>query len=169
MSSPDPRAHKRISLGVRNFDHAVWDRVREDAVLAGTFAKFSLAMKQHLLSTGTKRLAEASLLTSCGASVFGQTVSNPRRWPGKNFLRKALSAVRDAINTNEAELANLTSSHQLCTLTSSDEIHEISPAPPRRLIGLARVCPGLPSEFLKLFSCRAGGPQPRVFGCRVWC
>ena len=55
MSSPDPSTHKRICQGVRNFDNAVWDRVREDAVLAGNFAKFSQnpTMKQYLLSTGT--------------------------------------------------------------------------------------------------------------------
>ena len=41
MSSADPRAHNRIGRGVRDFDDAVWDRVREDAVLAGNFAKFS--------------------------------------------------------------------------------------------------------------------------------
>ena len=73
MSSPGPRAHKRIDRGVRNFDYASWDRVREDAVLPGTFANFSLnpATKQHVLSTGSKHLAEISPLTPCGASVFG--------------------------------------------------------------------------------------------------
>ena len=72
-SSPDPRTHKRIGRGMRNFDYAIWDRVREDAVLPGTFANFSLnpATKQHVLSTGSKHLAEISPLTPCGASVFG--------------------------------------------------------------------------------------------------
>ena len=62
MSSSDPSAHKRIGQGVRNLDNAVWDRVSEDAVLGGNFAKFSQnpTMKHHLLSTGTKILAEAS-------------------------------------------------------------------------------------------------------------
>ena len=41
ISSPDPRVHKRIGQGVRNFYKVIWDRVREDAVLAGTFAKFT--------------------------------------------------------------------------------------------------------------------------------
>ena len=62
MSSPDPREHESIGRGVHSFDCAIWHRVREDAVLAGTFAKFtqSPAMEQHLLSTGTKKLSEAS-------------------------------------------------------------------------------------------------------------
>ena len=56
MSSPDSSAHKRFGRGVRNFDNVVWDLVREDAVLAGNFAKFSQnpTMKHHFLSTGTK-------------------------------------------------------------------------------------------------------------------
>ena len=56
MSSPDPRAHKRIGRGVCNFDNAIWDRVREDAALSFTLEKFpqNQTMKQHLLSTGTK-------------------------------------------------------------------------------------------------------------------
>ena len=41
MSSPEPREPKRIGRGVRNFDCAVWDRVREDAVFSGTLAKFA--------------------------------------------------------------------------------------------------------------------------------
>ena len=61
MSSPDPCAPKRIGRGVSNFDCAVLDCVREDAVHSGTSAKFAQnpATKQHLLNTVTKRLAEA--------------------------------------------------------------------------------------------------------------
>ena len=64
MSSPDPNAHKRIGRSVRNFDSAVWDKEKQNAVLSGNYAKFAQnpAMKHHLLSTGNKRLAEASPL-----------------------------------------------------------------------------------------------------------
>ena len=64
MSSPDPSTHKRIGRGVRNFDSAVWDREKQNAVLSGNYAKFAHnpAMQHHLLSTGNKRLAEASPL-----------------------------------------------------------------------------------------------------------
>ena len=53
-SSPDPSAQSALVEAC--FDNAVWDRVREDAVLAGNFAKFSQnpTMKSHLLSAGTK-------------------------------------------------------------------------------------------------------------------
>ena len=50
MLSPDPRVHKRIGRGVCIFGPHIYDRVREDAVLAGIFAKFTHnpVMKQHL-------------------------------------------------------------------------------------------------------------------------
>ena len=38
MSSPDPRAHKRIGRGVHNFDFAAWDREKQNAVLSGNYA-----------------------------------------------------------------------------------------------------------------------------------
>ena len=68
ISSPDPSTHKRIGRGVRNFDSAVWDREKQDAVLSGNYAKFTQnpAMKHQLLSTGIKRLAEASPLDPVG-------------------------------------------------------------------------------------------------------
>ena len=40
MSSPDPRAYKRIGRGVHIFYYAIQDHVRDDAVLTGIFAKF---------------------------------------------------------------------------------------------------------------------------------
>ena len=49
---------------MRNFDSAVWEREKQNAVLPGNYAKFAqnLATKHHRLSTGNKRLAEASPL-----------------------------------------------------------------------------------------------------------
>ena len=49
--SPDPSTHKRMGRGVRNFDSPVWDREKQNVVLAGTYAKFTQnpAMKNHLL------------------------------------------------------------------------------------------------------------------------
>ena len=56
VSSPDPSAHKRIGRGVRNFDSAAWEREKQNAVLSGKYARFTLnpAMNHHLLSTGNK-------------------------------------------------------------------------------------------------------------------
>ena len=156
MTSPDPSAHKRIGRGVRNFDNAIWDRVREDAVLAGNFAKFSHnpTMKQHLLITDTKKLAEASPFDSVwgiGLRANDPEVRIPRRWPEKKMFGKALSTVLDAIGTSEARLASHASSQQFCTPTLTGGIHETSTAPPR-LRALARACPGPPSKYSTCFS-----------------
>ena len=40
LSSLEPQSHKRIGRSIRGFDNAIWERERENAVLAGTFAKF---------------------------------------------------------------------------------------------------------------------------------
>ena len=155
MSSPDPSAHKRIGRGVCNFENAVWDRVREDAVLAGNFAKFSQnpTMKHHLLSTGIKNLAEVSpfdAVRGIGLRAYDREARNPRRWRGKKMLGKTLPTVRDAIRAGEAGLATQASSQQFCTPTSTGGIHEFSPAPPRAK-ALARACPCPPPEFSTCF------------------
>ena len=41
MSSPSPSPRKRRSRGVRNFDSAVGDREKQNALLPGTYDKFT--------------------------------------------------------------------------------------------------------------------------------
>ena len=41
MSSPSPSTHKRIVRGVRNFDSGAGDREKQNAMLSGTYAKFT--------------------------------------------------------------------------------------------------------------------------------
>ena len=141
---------------MRNFDNAVWDCVREDDVLAGNFAKFSQnpTMKHHLLSTGTKRLAEASPFDpvwGIDLRADDPKARDPRGWRGNNLLGKALSTVRDAIRTSVAGMATQAYSQQFCTPTTTGGIYEISPAPPRPRVP-ARVCPGPPTEVSTCFS-----------------
>ena len=88
MASPDPREHKRLGRGVHNVECAIWDLVREDAVLDGIFAKstHNPAMQQHLLSTDTKTLAEASPFDpvwGIGLREDDPEVQDPSRCRGK--------------------------------------------------------------------------------------
>ena len=88
MSSPDPSTHKRIGRGVRNFDSVVGDREKHNAVLSGTYVKFTLnpAIKNHLLSSDNKLLADASPLGpvwGIGFRVDDLTANNPCQWQGK--------------------------------------------------------------------------------------
>ena len=64
ISSLSPRTRQRISRGVHNFHSGVEDRKQQKAVLSGTYAKFTRnpAIKNHLLSSYNKRLAESSPL-----------------------------------------------------------------------------------------------------------
>ena len=141
-----------------------FDRVREDAVLAGNFAKFSQnpTMKYHLLSTGTKNLAEASPFDpvwGIGHRADDSGASDPRRWRGKKMRGKAISSVRDAIRTGEAGLATQASSQQFFTPTMTGGINEISLAPPRPR---ARACPGPPTQLSICISDALADSSPKV-------
>ena len=167
MSSPDPSIHKRIGRGVRNFDSAVCDRENQNAVLSGNYAKFTpnLAMKHHLLSAGTKRLAEASPLDpvwGIGLRVDDPRVNDPREWRGKNLLGEALSAVRDAIRESEAGSAHPTSSCRFCSPTGNAGIHEISSAQQPCLLSAVSACQGPHSEFSTYFSDAPADQTPEV-------
>ena len=93
MSLPDPSTHKHIGRGVRNFESAVWDRDKQNAVLSGNYAKFlqNPAIKHHLLSTGNKRFAEASPLDPVWCielRVDDRQANDARQWRGKNCSRR---------------------------------------------------------------------------------
>ena len=53
MRVPDPRVHEQYGRDPRNFDITVWERQRENIVLAGSYAKFAqpLVMISLLLDT----------------------------------------------------------------------------------------------------------------------
>ena len=85
MSSPDQSAHKCVGRGVRKIDPAAWDREKQHAVLSGKYARFTqiTAMKHHRLSTGNKRLTEASPLDpvwGIGLRADDPRAKDPRRW-----------------------------------------------------------------------------------------
>jgi len=147
MSSPDPSAHKRIGRGVRNFDSAAWDREKQNAVLSGNYAKFTQnpAMKHHLLSTGNKRLAEASPLDpvwGIGLRADDPRAKGPRQWRGKILLGEALSAVREEIRDTETGLANPASAGWFRTPMGNAGIHEVSSAPQSCSLTAASACQG---------------------------
>ena len=90
MSSPRPRTRKRIGRGMRNFDSAVGDKEKQNAVLSGTYAKFAqnpaMKKKKHLLSSDNKVLAESSLLNpvwGIGLRADGLRANNPCQGRGK--------------------------------------------------------------------------------------
>ena len=101
MATSDPAQHKSLGRQVRPFDYAEWERRREEIVLTGSYAKFAqnAAMKQHLLATGNRTLAEASpfdTLWGIGLPAHHPHAADPSKWStsGKNLLGLALMRVR---------------------------------------------------------------------------
>ena len=82
MTSPSPSTRKRIGRGVRNFDSSVEEREKQNAVLSGTYAKFTQnpAIKNHFLSSDNKLLTESSPLNpvwGIGLRADGPRVNSP--------------------------------------------------------------------------------------------
>ena len=70
---------------VPNYSSAVGDRQKQNAVLSGTCAQFTQnsAMKNHLLSSGNKLLAEANLLDpvwGVGLQTDNPRTNHPCQW-----------------------------------------------------------------------------------------
>ena len=96
MATPRSRDFGRR---VRNFDHGEWERRREDIMLTCAYAKFAQnpLLRQHILSTGNRVLAEASpvdRLWGIGLDATHPDAGFPSRWTGRNLLGKTLMEVR---------------------------------------------------------------------------
>ena len=113
------------------------------------------AMKHHLLSTGNKRLAEASplyLVWGIGLRAENSRANDPRQWRGRKLLGEALSAVREETRDRETGLAHPVSPGQFRTPTGNAGILEISSAPQSCSCTAASACQVPPSEFWTYFS-----------------
>ena len=153
---------------MRNFDNQSWDRVREDAVLAGTIAKFSQNPKHETIPSEHwhQILAEASPFDpvwDIGLQADDPRLATPAG--GQDFFFSEELFLPSATPFAQARqgLANPASSHQFCTPTSPDRIHEISLGPPYPM-ALARACPGPPPEFSTCFSDAPADNSPEVLG-----
>ena len=104
MSSSDPSTHTNASVEAYATFTPLLGTERSNAVLSGNYAKFTQnpAMKHHLLSTGNKRLAEASPpdpVWGVGLRADDPRAKGPRQWRGKYLLGEALSAIREEFAT----------------------------------------------------------------------
>ena len=138
-------------------------------MLSGTYAKFtqSPAMKLHLLSTGNKHLAEASLL----GPVWGVDLraddpraKDPHKWRGKPLLGEALSAVRKAIRDSEAGSPPPAFLSRFRSPTRNAGIHEILSAQQSRPGTVVGACQSPPSEIPAYFSGEPADHKTGGFG-----
>jgi ribA/ribD-fused uncharacterized protein len=102
LASNSPREIKIFGRKVSGFSDKVWNSVKYSIVLNGNYAKFSQNhnMREILLSTGDKILAEASPLDTIwgiGLSSDHPNAEAPLNWCGTNLLGFALMEVRDEL------------------------------------------------------------------------
>ena len=100
LRASDPQACKDIGRLVKGFDSKTWDEVHYDIVKAGNRAKFAQNkdLRDALLATGNALLAEAApndLVWGIGLSAAAAAAVDPKDWPGKNLLGKALMELRE--------------------------------------------------------------------------
>ncbi len=102
LSTDDPSVCKKTGRAVKNYDGTVWNKVRYETVLNGCRAKFEQnpELKELLLSTGDKLLAEASPndgIWGIGLKAAQARELNPDEWKGTNLLGKALMELREEL------------------------------------------------------------------------
>ncbi len=102
LAAEKPADAKALGRKVRNFVPEIWEKHCFEIVVTGNLHKFNQnpALKDFLLSTGTKILVEASPVDAIWGIGLGEThkdARNPHKWRGTNLLGFALMEVRDRL------------------------------------------------------------------------
>ncbi|MBQ5453396.1 MAG: NADAR family protein [Bacteroidales bacterium] len=97
-----PQEFKNLGKLVKNYDSNTWNAHKDRIVIEGNIAKFSQNpdLKNFLLSTGDKILAEASpvdKIWGIGLPEDDVRVLDPANWQGENHLGNALMKVREML------------------------------------------------------------------------
>ena len=100
MKTEDPKKHKSYGRKVKNFNEITWDQHKEQILYDGIYAKFSqnLVLKEKLLTTGDKILAEASpydKIYGIGRKCDDPRALDEKKWLGQNLLGITLMKVRN--------------------------------------------------------------------------
>ena len=151
MATPRCRDHKNLGRRVRNFDHGEWERRREDIMLTGAYAKFAQnpLLRQHLLSTGNRVLAEASpvdRLWGIGLDATHPDAGSPSRWTGRNLLGKTLMEVRRLLQDTPVDTTAHASPPPHCLLRLHHLLCRASTRRSHRRVLLRRLLPPLASS-----------------------
>lgn len=102
MAEHNPRQQKLFGRHILNFDADEWKDVCVERCYPGIKAKFAQneSIKQLLLSTGTKRIAEASpydRIWGIGLSPTDVRARDEANWQGANLLGEILMLVREEL------------------------------------------------------------------------
>ncbi len=102
LAAGSPAQAKKLGRTVKGFNEQVWKEKRFQIVVAGNLVKFSQheALKNFLISTGSKVLVEASpvdRIWGIGMAADDPKAENPEVWRGLNLLGFALMVVRERL------------------------------------------------------------------------
>ena len=105
MATSDPRKQKALGRAVKNYDDKLWDKHKLGVVYLGNYYKFTQNedLRTLLLNTGSTLLVEASPFDNIWGIGLEEAVAkttDPSQWPGKNYLGKVLTLVREDIRNN---------------------------------------------------------------------
>ncbi|CAM9267547.1 unnamed protein product [Pylaiella littoralis] len=108
VATDDPREHKKLGRMVRGYNQRVWDEHKRAIVARGSYAKFTQneAMRERLLDTGEKLLAEASPFDpvwGIGLRADDPAARAPQSWRGQNLLGEILQDTRRKIIAEAVE------------------------------------------------------------------
>lgn len=100
LKASTPQSCKALGRKVKNFDNAVWDRVRYDVMYNACKAKFTQNKEAHkqLMSYSGKTFVEASpydTIWGIGLGEYDHRAYNESTWRGQNLLGKVLTQIRD--------------------------------------------------------------------------
>ena len=102
LQETDQKTIKGLGRKVRNFDEAIWDKLKYAVVIKGNYHKFSQNknMRDFLLKTEDAVIVEASpydRIWGIGLKESDLDAQDPFSWRGKNLLGFALMEVRDEL------------------------------------------------------------------------
>lgn len=107
LAAATPAEAKNLGRVVENFDEAVWNAARFEAVVIGNVAKFGQdpVRRAYLLGTANRVLVEASprdRIWGIGLAATNDRASDPRLWRGSNLLGFALMETRDRLMRSDS-------------------------------------------------------------------
>ena len=102
ITANSPAEAKKLGRKVRGFDHNTWTANCYEVVKQGNIHKFSQnsALKNYLLTTGTRVLVEASPydpIWGIGMAQDHRGIHFPEKWKGTNLLGFALMEARESL------------------------------------------------------------------------
>ena len=104
MSEREPRKCKGLGRKVTPWDQQKWDKNKIDIGIRGCLLKFrqNPLMKEELLATGNKMLAEASPSdTIWGIGISVEKAMAGEKWRGQNILGRILMETRSILREEE--------------------------------------------------------------------